>query len=147
MGAREWFEGVRVRVLEVADLERRIEEYELGIGPKGQKLGAIGHASGPADDTARVLAAVEDMLALIRKRSQLEPYLDIGTEILYGAGGVSKLKSEADANCICGYYLMGLSWRQVAEEIARPDSRDARHWCMMRARRAFEWMDRNLKMS
>jgi hypothetical protein len=48
----------------------------------------------------------------------------------------------ASADAIHGYYLQGMSWRQVSDELVRPESRDGPQWCRRAAERAMQHIDR-----
>lgn len=142
MLARDWFESVRSDVVELARMERKAELLRARTGPKAQGAGSGGH--GASDASTPVLRLVQAEGEVERMRARVEPRVERGLAVLYGEsgrGGLAKLKGSATADCICGYYLMGYSWREVAEEMVRPESRDGKHWCMMRAKRAFEYMD------
>lgn len=148
MNAQSWFEYLRALVVEQADLRLKLEEVEAITAPKGQQFGSIGHGSGAGDASTRIIKAMEAKepyrLKYERRQMALERMLEVATTILYGAdgrGGLAKERCSADADCILGYYLLAMSWREVADELVRPDSKDGPQWCKRRAYRAFEWMD------
>ena len=88
-------------------------------------------------DTA--LAALEDA------RQRYEDAKRLAKLALYGRSGHGGIAKErpVDADCICGYYVMGLSsWAMVASELVQPDgTAHADDWCRMRAKRALDWAD------
>lgn len=145
MRARDWFERIRADVLECARLEEDVLDMNSKTWPRGQTFEAHGRGSGAKDGSAAILRVVQAEEELERRQTALNATIDEALVVLYGLdgrGGLARLKDSATADCICGYYLMGMKWREVANEIARHDSEDARHWCMMRAYRGFECMDR-----
>lgn len=140
MLARDWFEFVRSQSAELVRMEARLESIRAQTGAKGQKLGAIGHSAG-SDVSGSVLRLIQAEQEVEVQRARTDALLELATRILYGDGGLAKSRSTADADCICGYYLMGLSWQEVADELAPTDSQDAAQWCKRRAYRAMVWMD------
>lgn len=141
MNAQGWFEYVRSLVLEQEAQRLRIEEAEAITEPKGQQFGSMGHDSGLGDASAPIIKAMEAKEAYERRQVVLERLLEVADVVLYGKGGLASRRSATDADCICGYYLMGMTWRQVADEMVRPESADGPQWCKRRAYRAFEWLD------
>lgn len=144
MNAQGWFEYVRSLVVEQEAQRLRIEEAEAITAPKGQQFGSMGHGSGLGDASAPIIKAMEAKEAYERRQVVLERLLEVAYVVLYGhdgKGGLASRRSATDADCICGYYLMGMTWRQVADEMVRPESEDGPQWCKRRAYRAFEWMD------
>lgn len=142
MLARDWFESVRSDVVELARMELKAELLRARTGPKAQGAGSGGR--GASDASAPVLRLVQAEGEVERMRARVEPRVERGLAVLYGEsgrGGLAKLKGSATADCICGYYLMGYSWREVAEEMVRPESGDARQWCKRRAYRGLDFID------
>ena len=142
--ARDWFNRVRNSVVTLAEAERDAEEAEAATYPKGQQYGSVSHG-GSGDGSGAMIRYAMATTELDAKRAECEAMLERATDVLYGRsgrGGLAKRKGTATADCICGYYLLGMSWREVADEMVQPDSEDGRHWCMMRAHRAFDYMDR-----
>jgi hypothetical protein len=135
---RDYFESIRESVVELASIERRIEEARAATEPKGQRFGSIGRG-GSSDPTAASDRVIELERERDRAAAKLAPRLDAATKVLYGT--VAKERGSVDADILCGYYLMGMGWRQVAEEVARRDVAYPRQWCYMRAQRTLEWMD------
>ena len=143
--AQDWFSSIRADVVELDRLGRKLEELQSQAGIKGQSFDAIGHASGPKDASARYIAAIQAELDLERHKAMLNLELEEALAVLYGyddRGGLAKVRCSADADCICGYYLQAMTWRQVAEELVKPDSLDGAQWCKRRAYRALETIDR-----
>lgn len=145
MSAHDLFEDTRALVLSVTELAQQVKALESAAEPHGQRLeGFIGSRSSDAMATVHALILAREKLE--RTTIELDARLDYGTSILYGAsgrGGLAKARCSADADCICGYYLFGYSWRQVADEMVRPDSRDGAQWCKRRAYRGLEYIDRH----
>lgn len=131
-----------MQVLELANVELEAEAASVNASGGSQTLGSIGHSVKDPDARmiyATVASARYDLLA-----REVAQELERATNILYGAdgrGGLAKARTSADADCICGYYLQGLTWQQVADELVRPESRDGAQWCKRRAYRALRWMD------
>ena len=145
-GARELFEAIRADVLEMAGLERSIEDIETQAGPHGQMTGSIG-GSGAHDGMRGIDRLVDSGLReeLERMRAKVNPEIERATDVLYGRsgrGGVARARSTADADILCGYYLQGMSWPQVAAAHADSDKTSPNIWCRMRAKRALEFIDR-----
>ena len=144
LSTQDWFTGIRDRVLELPRLERRVQELREQSGVKCQRYDAVGHASGPNGADARVIAIAETEQELERFRVALEAEMESAIALLYGRdnrGGLARAKGSACADCICGYYLQGMTWRQVADELVRPDSRDGAQWCRRKAYRAMRYVD------
>ena len=79
-------------------------------------------------------------------RRRLEDARRLAELILYGRsghGGIAREKP-VDADCIYGYYVMGMEiWVKVASELVQPSSISrADAWCRMRAKRALLWADK-----
>jgi hypothetical protein len=145
LAARDWFDSIRSDVIELEKLRIRAEELQAQVGVKGQSFGAIGHASGSSDPSAKQIALIQAKESYERHKVALDMRLDEALAILYGCdnrGGLAMVRCSADADCICGYYLQAMSWRQVAEELVKPDSKDGPQWCKRRAYRSLELMDR-----
>lgn len=143
MLARDWFEEIRWQVLRVERAQADLEAMRLTLGAHGQKYEATGHGT-VGDGVDAILAFVEAQTDLEIARIKLTAELERATDVLYGKsgrGGLAKVRCSADADCITGYYLLGYSWRQVAEEMVRPDSRDGAQWCKRRAYRALAALD------
>lgn len=146
MESQDWFEYIRSLVLEQEAQRLRLEEATALTEPKGQQYGSIGHGSGSGDASAPIIKAMEAREAYEKKQTILERLLEIAYTILYGTdgkGGLARNVSSAAADCICGYYLLGMTWREVADEMVRPESADGPQWCKRKAYRAFEWMERH----
>lgn len=146
MRARDWFESIRVGVVEMAKLEQEIEATETQAGPHGQSAGSIG--GGGSHDGLRgidrmVDAGVRERLA--RLHARYDPEVDSALEVLYGKsgnGGLSKAKQSVDADILCCHYLQGMEWADIAaglagRQVARPNG-----WVRMRAMRALAYIDR-----
>lgn len=143
MQARDWFEEIRWRVLRLERAKAEIGAMRLKLGARGQKYEAMSH--GTAGDKADgIIDLVQAEMEIEIASAKLNVELDRATDVLYGRsgrGGLAKMRCSADADCITGYYLLGYSWRQVAEEMVRPDSRDGAQWCKRRAYRAMAALD------
>lgn len=143
MPSRDWFEFIRASVLELARTERAIEELEAMAAPKAQQYGSIGHGSG-GNESSALYRLIEVRAKYEKRRMVTERLLEIASTVLYGPdgrGGLAKELGSTDADCVMGYYLLGMTWRQVADELVRPESVDGPQWCKRRSYRAFEWMD------
>ena len=143
MLARDWFEEIRWQVLRVERAQADLEAMRLTLGAHGQRYEATGHGTA-GDRVDAILAFVEAQTDLEIARIKLAAEIERATDVLYGRsgrGGLAKARCSADADCITGYYLLGYSWRQVADEMVRPDSRDGAQWCKRRAYRALTALD------
>lgn len=143
MLSRDWFEFIRSSVLELDQMRRTVEELEAMVAPKAQQYGSIGHSSGNGGSDA-LCRLIEVRAKCERKRMVAERLLEIASTVLYGPdgrGGLARELGSTDADCVMGYYLLGMTWRQVADELVRPESLDGPQWCKRRAYRAFEWLD------
>lgn len=146
MTAKELFEHAQRLALHTHELELRIEEARTQAGPHGQQLGSIGGSGGgdpmrPIDNIVDAGAAEE----LDRLKVRRDAMFERCTAILYGhdgRGGLAKARCTIDADILCCHYLGCMSWRQIAHEVIKPDSEEPRRWCMMRARRALDYIDR-----
>lgn len=145
----DFFEGLRIDVQALDIEEERYRELEEGSGSKGTNAGSV-HGGSSKDALARkAIKRAEIAVEIDRLRADLEPRLTTALIALYGndaTEGLAERRGTADADCICGYYVMGLgSWAKVASELVQPDgTAHADDWCRMRAKRALAWMDRNL---
>ena len=131
-----------MQVLELAEAELEAESASINASGGSQRLGSIGHSA--KDPDARMIYATIASTRYDLLRREVNAELEKATALLYGKhgrGGLAKARSTTDADCICGYYLQGMTWQQVADELVRPDSRDGAQWCKRRAYRALRWMD------
>ena len=141
MAAREVFEGIRLDVLELKELERRITECRNAAQIGARSLQYAGHSGSTTDGTKPALYRLLDLEAKAeRLKTRVSLELERADAILYGKGGIAESRSLADADSLHGYYCQGLTWKQVASEIAT-ESKDGRQWCMRRAHRALAWID------
>lgn len=143
MLARDWFEEIRWQVLRLERAQAEAGVMRLKLGARGQKYEAMSH--GTASDKADgIVALVQAEIEIETASAKVAVELERATAVLYGRsgrGGLAKMRCSADADCITGYYLFGYSWRQVADEMVRPDSRDGAQWCKRRAYRALAALD------
>lgn len=145
MRAQDWLLGIRLHVLEVAKMELRVEELGSRALPHGQRFDRVGHggSGGGMDSTA--LAMVAAAQELDHERAVLARETDQALAVLYGRsgrGGLASERTSADADVLCCYYLMGMGWEQTATELCGDGERNSRQWCIMRAKRACEAIDR-----
>ena len=145
MTARDYFTRLSDEVGELEKRKAKVRELREQIGIKGQSFGSIGgygsnhNAMGPVD----YVVDLERQIELDQARLDLE--LEYATTILYGRsgrGGLARERSTLDADIICCHYLQNMTYGEIAASIARPESRDPVHWCMMRAHRALAFIDR-----
>ena len=145
MTAREYFVRLSDEVRELEKRKADAREMREQIGVKGQSFGSIGsggsakNAMGPVD---RVVD-VERQIELDQAKLDLE--LEQATTILYGRsgrGGLAKERGSTTADIICCHYLQLMTYAEIAKSVDLPKSRDPVHWCMMRAHRALEYIDR-----
>lgn len=146
MKARDWFESIRVGVVEMQKLEQGIECIETQAGPHGQNVGSIG-GGGNRDSMAVVDRMVDSGMReeLARLRANYNPEIESALGVLYGNdgnGGLAKAKQSVDADILCCYYLQGMGWTAIAASIARPKVKRPNGWVRMRAMRALAYIDR-----
>lgn len=144
MTAREWFEHIRYRVDHAKELEGKLEVLRSRTEPKGQGFEPMGRGGG-GDSSAGILRAAQASNELDAYKAATKIEIEKALLVLYGRhgnGGLAKAKDSATADSICGYYLIGYSWREVADEIVRPESQDAEQWCKRRAYRGLEYIER-----
>lgn len=140
--SKAYFEFIRLQVLELAQARLEAECASESASGGSKRLGSIGHSA--KDPDSRMIYATVASTRYDLLRQEVNAELEKATDLLYGKhgrGGLAKARSTTDADCICGYYLQGLTWQQVANELVRPDSKDGAQWCRRRAMRAFKWMD------
>lgn len=143
MLARDWFAKIRLDVTELAKIEEHITELQADCGPRSMAAEPSGHGGG------RKLLSPEDVLAQMEERHdvmgrRIEQTLERASDVLYGKsgrGGIAKHRGSSAADAIYGYYLQGMSWREVADELVRPDSTDGPQWCKRVASRALTYAD------
>lgn len=143
MKARDYFEGIRVWVVEMAKIEATIELVETQAGPHGQSVGGGSGRDHMGGIDRLVDTGLREMLASIRR--VVNPRIEQASEVLYGRsgnGGLAKAKSTIDADILCGYYLQGLEWPQVAAQHSGFSASKPNIWCRMRAKRALEYIDK-----
>ncbi len=147
MTARDWFEDIRSRVLALQAAEQRVDLLRSQTLPKGQQFDAIGHGGGSAGDASAALVRyIEASEALKVARTSVNKEIDRALLVLYGEsgrGGLSKARDVACADCLCGYYLQGMTWPQVARDLMGPERAPSDDWCRMKAQRAFMFLDRH----
>lgn len=144
MFARDWFESIRERVLEVEAMEAHVEELKAKAGPRAQGFESGGRGGTAGDASAPILDVVDADAELDRARAKTNSEIDRALLVLYGRsghGGLAKARDITDADILCAYYLMGMSWPSVALELSSEESVSPKHWCIMRARRALEYLD------
>ncbi len=145
MRASEYFAWVRSRVIELRRMEaaavRLSESCRMG-GKASGTFDAGRRMGGSRTSVADRLIDMEDELELARR--ELERELSRATDVLYGQsgkGGVALARGSAAADSVCGYYLQAMTWRQVADELVKPESDNAAMWCRACAKRALEYVD------
>lgn len=111
-------------------------------GKTFEPMGRSGVSGGASSAILRVMEASEELDAY-----KMATNLEIGRALLvlygrHGNGGLAKLKDSATADAICGYYLMGMSWREVADNLIKPCSKDGEQWCKRRAYRGLDYIER-----
>lgn len=144
MSVRDWFDSIHDQVTAIAESEKAIRAMRLSIGSHGQSFGPISKGS-ITDQSAAILSIVTMENELDVMRARLAPELDRALAVLYGMsgrGGLAKLRDSTDADCICGYYLMGMSWSDIASELTPDESTDPAQWCKRRAYRALVYLER-----
>lgn len=142
---RPWFEDIRSRVLVVKQMEDDVEDLRIKAGPRGQSLEPQAHSSGVHDASGSILRVVEAEAMLDAYKASTNELIGQALAVLYGTngnGGLAKARGTAASECVCGYYLMGKTWQQVADDLASPGKKGSPDWCRMRATRAFAFIDR-----
>lgn len=144
MTAREWFEYIRYRVGHIKKMEEDLELLQSQTEPRAQTFEPMGHG-GSGDQSAPILRMVDASNELDAYKMVTNIEISKALLVLYGRhgnGGLSKARDYATAECICGHYLMGYSWREVADEMVRPNSKDGEQWCKRRAYRGLDYIER-----
>lgn len=137
---------IRERLGELEQRQARLDDMRLTLGPRGQSFDQCGHGSGNGDASGATLVLVQVETELERDRAKVNAEVSTALHVLYGKGGrggLAKAKSTASADCICGYYLQLMTWREVSDELVKPDSKDGPQWCRRRAHRGLEYIDRH----
>lgn len=144
MRAREYFERLLDVELELQARRRKAQSMRETLGSKsGTSTGSIG-GTGKTDGMADVDHVIEYEMEIERDQAKHDLELSYATDVLYGRsgrGGLAKARRSVDADILCCHYLQGMSYAEIADEIAKPDSNDPVHWCIMRARRALDYID------
>ena len=145
MSVRDWLEQIRACVVDIAEFERKAEESESKLLPGGGvKAATIGAVPRERMDPAIVAAEYRMQADLLGVK--LTPELDRALHALYGKsgrGGLAKARTYTDADIICGYYLQGLSWKKVADEMCTGyDGKYPSQWCRSRAITSIGYMER-----
>lgn len=138
--AREFFESIRddVKWIEAARTDIA-ESVASGFihGIAYDKDGCAG-PHGPASAIDRI---IELEAQVAERQAELNRSLDEATAILYGRGGhggLAKALSTAPADAICGYYLQGMSWREVAADMG---SEHAHSWWHVMAGKGLAYLE------
>jgi hypothetical protein len=145
MTARELFSDARRQVVALEAIRREISALRAARGVTGRASGTFDNAGGGTGGSC----AGERLYDLEDREQRLggivNDTLEDLTCVLYGEsgrGGVAGRLGSAAADCVCGYYLMAMTWPQVAAEMVRPESKDGAHWCRNAAGRAFRVIDK-----
>lgn len=144
MTARELFSDARSQVLALEAIRREISALRAARGVTGRASGTFDNAGGGTGGSC----AGERLYDLEDREQRLggivsQTLKDL-TCVLYGEsgrGGVAGRLGSAAADCMCGYYLMAMTWPQVAAEMVRPESKDGAQWCRRRVYRALQLID------
>lgn len=143
MSCLECFCRIRDDVLALQKAELDVEDLRLQVEGCSATTGTTSRGARSSDGLKAHLA--DESARLDRMKARLNARLDAALLILYGRsgrGGLAKAKGSAEADCACGYYLMGMTWPEVASELAPEDSSDAAQWCKRRAYRGLEYVGR-----
>ena len=146
MEVRDWFEGIRAKVLDLAEKERHIEELRGQTEPHGQQFGTMGHGGTASDASAPIIRLAQAEDELDRESIGVNAEVEDATEVLYGAdgrGGLAYARGSVDADILCAYYLQGMSWEQVARSLSGKGGRNVKQWCIMRAQRSLCYIERH----
>lgn len=142
MGAREYFERLRDDGAELEKRAAKVREMRAQLGSHAIRYGSTG--GGSHDATAAVDHVIEAEQALEVDQARYELELDQATSILYGRsgrGGLARERGSTDADIICCHYLQGMTYAEIASEVAKPDSASPESWCRQRAARALRCID------
>lgn len=142
MTARELFSDARRQVMALEAIRREISALRAARGVSGASGGGGGSRNGSTLCMGDRMYDLEEREKVMGKN--VEKTLGNLTDVLYGSsgrGGVAKEIGSAAADCVCGYYLMAMTWPQVAAELVRPESKDGAQWCKRRAYRALQLID------
>ena len=145
MTARGWFEYIRAEVLALEDRKRDLETMRLQAEGGGGGYEAMGKGGTPSDAGPGVIRLVQASEDIDRDQAGINAEIEQALAVLYGNdgdGGLAKLKTSADADILCAYYLQGMEWEQVANDLSAEGSASPKHWCVMRARRALDFIER-----
>lgn len=145
MRAREYFERLLDVEKELKARRRKVKSMRETLGTQsGSAAGSIG-GTGKTDGMAEVDHVIEYEMELERDQVKHNLELSHATDVLYGRsgrGGLAKARRSVDADILCCHYLQGMTYAEIADEITKPDSDDPVHWCIMRATRALEYIDK-----
>ena len=149
MSALDYFEGIARDRERLEKVKQDIAFLESRISAHSQGFGATSHGSGDHDKVLRqalLSARIGELKAeLPRLERKLERKLEHASRILYGTsgrGGLAKAKCTDDADILCCHYLQGMGWAKIAEQVVKPDTEWPTQWCMQRAKRAMNYIDR-----
>lgn len=143
MGARGYFERLRDDGRELEERKAKVQEMRAQLGSRGVRYGSVG-GSGNHDAMAAVnhVIEAEQRLAIDQARHNLE--IEQACAILYGRsgrGGLARERGSVDADIICCHYLQRMTYAEIADSIAKPDSESPVSWCRQRASRALKFID------
>ena len=142
--ASELFEELGYQLARARALERRSREMQESRSASATNWNAIANGGGRGSASSFWLDSAIDMEDEAKRiRREAGPYIELAHELLYGENGLSRLKGETDAAIVERHYLHGEGWKEIASELASPQSKAPSQWCRRRACRALEFVDRN----
>ena len=142
---RSRLEDIRSHVLELSARERDLQVMRERSVACGAQYGSIGHGAGAGDGSGPILRVMQADADLDSMRARVNAEIRQVLPVLYGhdnRGGLARMKGSAVADCICAYYLQGMTWPEVAAQFGWPDggldSKDGPQLCKRRAYRGIE---------
>lgn len=144
MGARGWYERLRLDGIELEERKAKVAQEREALGSTGNALEGSVSGGGNRDAMAQVDACMDHECKLAQDVARHDLELEQATNVLYGTsgrGGLAKATSTAEADCICGYYLMLMSWSEVAEEVGCSDKSWPKQWAHRRAMAGLRHID------
>jgi hypothetical protein len=151
MTIKDLLEEVRDDLADIRKLEDRAVSLECSLSAGSAELGTARGKGSAKGGNARLDALLDLSSKLDAMRKERERKVRLVDALLYGEGGRGgyvrmRLRANVDlatdAELLRAYYVDGRTWRDVAAELARPDSKAPAQWCRHRAMAAIRRMDK-----
>lgn len=118
MTAQDYFTSLRDAMRDVEKTRDMLERLRLNAEIRNQTYGGLHGVGTVSDPTARIVGAINLEGRLKKRIDAIEPDIEHGLAILYGAdgdGGLAKAKGSRYADAVCMAYLQLESYEDIAD--------------------------------